>query len=269
MADLSGVRRQRILQLARAEGSVRVADLSRRFKVTPETIRREINRLAGLGQLERVHGGAMLPVADAEEPFPHRLSRQSAAKDAIGRAAAELVADGDVIALDASTTALALGRALAARGAANVVVVTNGAELPLLLGPVTGITLLCLGGAMRWRSRGYGGPLAVAAMARYRVRKAFISCQGLTLEAGPSEGSEEEAQVKVAMMRAADETILLLDHTKWGRNALVPLCGMERIGRIVTDREAPAADRRQLAELGIAVRIAPEPARRLAEGANQ
>ena len=256
MADLGGVRRQRILELLRAEGSVRVADLSRRFRVTPETIRREINRLAGEGRLQRVHGGAMLPAAAAEEPFPHRLTRQSLEKGAIARAAAELVEDGDVIALDASTTALALGQALLERGPTNVVVVTSGAELPLVLGPSPSITVVSLGGTLRWRSRGYVGPQALRSLARYRLRKAFISCQGCTVEAGPSESGEEEAQIKAAMVRAADETVLLVDHTKWGKNALVPLCGLDRVRTLVTDREPPALERRALTRLGVELRVA-------------
>ncbi len=256
MPDLAGVRRQRILDLVRTEGSVRVSDLSRRFQVTPETIRREINRLAGEGRLVRVHGGAVLPTAVPEEPFPRRLARQLAEKGAIAAAAAGLVEEGDTIVLDASTTALALGRALAERQTANLVVLTNGAELPLHLGPSAGITVLCLGGSMRWRSRSYVGPLTVGALSQYRVRKAFISCQGFTLDSGPSESNDDDAQVKSAMVRAAAEVILLVDHTKWGRNALVPICPLAGVRRLVTDRQPPAADHDQIAGLGIDLRVA-------------
>lgn len=256
MPDLAGVRRQRILELLHTEGSVRVSDLSLRFRVTPETIRREINRLADEGRLLRIHGGAVLPTGIPEEPFPRRLSRQLTEKGAIAAAAADLVEEGDTIVLDASTTALALGRALAERQTANLVVLTNGAELPLHVGASAAIAVLCLGGSMRWRSRSYVGPLTVGALSQYRVRKAFISCQGFTLDSGPSESNDDDAQVKSAMVRAATEVILLVDHTKWGRNALVPICPLTGIRRLITDREPPPAERDHLARMGIELRIA-------------
>lgn len=254
MAELGEVRRLRILDLVQRHGSVRVSELSDLFHVTPETIRREINRLAREGRLARVHGGAV-PAGD-EVPFQLRAGRQLDEKNAIAVAAARLVDDGDVIALDASTTALALANELLARRPNALVVVTNGAELPLRLGGTPAVSVLSLGGTLRWRSRSYVGPLALRALENYRVRKAFISCQGFTRECGPSESNEAEAEVKAAMVRAADEVVLLVDHTKWGRNALVPICGLGPITRIVTDQAPPPHERQALDLDGVRLDVA-------------
>jgi len=255
--ELGEVRRARILELAGHDGSVRVSDLSARFSVTPETIRREINRLVRQGRLTRVHGGAVLPptAAQHELPFHWRAERQHAEKGAIAAAAARLVEEADIIGLDASTTALALGLELRIRRPRSLVVLTNGAQLPLRISDAEGITVVCTGGTLRTRSLSYVGPQTLRAILGYRVRKVFLSCKGFTVADGPTEGNEADAEVKAAFVRAAEAVVLLVDHSKWGRNSLVPICPVEALTHIVTDRAPDAEERAQLAALGIRLHI--------------
>ncbi len=236
--ELGEIRRTRILEAAQQDGSVRVSTLSARFGVTPETIRREINRLVRQGRLTRVHGGAILPPGAHihEVPFFSRVQRQHDEKVAIALAAAPLVEEGDVIALDASTSAMELGLALRQRGFRSLVILTNAVQLPLRLAEADGITVVSTGGTLRARSLSYVGPQTLRAIDGYRVRKVFLSCKGFTLQDGPTEGNEEEAEVKQALLRSAEEAILLADHTKWGHNSLVPICPPGAIQRVVTDR---------------------------------
>lgn len=254
--ELGEVRRARILAMAGQEGSVRVSDLSLRFGVTPETIRREINRLVRQGRLTRVHGGAILPpsAAHLEVPFQSRVERQHAEKDAIAALAARLVEEGDVIALDASTTALALGLELRARRPRSLVILTNGAELPLRLADAEGITVVCTGGTLRGRSLSYVGPQTLRAIEGYRVRKVFMSCKGFTVTDGPTEGNEADAEVKQAFVRSAETVVLLVDHSKWGRNSLVPICPLEALTHLVTEREVTEAERDRLEQTGVHLR---------------
>lgn len=258
--ELGEVRRSRILSMAGQQGSVRVSDLSARFGVTPETIRREINRLVRQGRLTRVHGGAVLPPTSAqhEVPFHARAGRQYVEKGEIASAAALLVEEGDVIALDASTTALTLALELRSRHMRSLVVLTNGAQLPVRICDAEGMTIVCTGGTLRSRSLSYVGPQTLRAIEGYRVRKAFFSCRGFTVQDGPTEGNEADAEVKQAFIRAADAVILLVDHSKWGRNSLVPICPLSNVAHIVTDRAPPAEERAALAAMGIAVHAPPE-----------
>ena len=236
--ELGEIRRTRILEAAQQDGSVRVSSLSARFGVTPETIRREINRLVRQGRLTRVHGGAVLPPGAHihEVPFFSRVQRQHDEKVAIAMAAAQLVEEGDVIALDASTSALELGLALRQRGLRSLVVLTNAVQLPLRLAEADGMTVVSTGGTLRARSLSYVGPQTLRAIEGYRVRKVFLSCKGFTLQDGPTEANEEEAEVKQALLRSSEEAILLADHSKWGHNSLVPICPPGAIQRVVTDR---------------------------------
>ena len=256
--ELGEVRRARILELALNEGSVRVSELSALFGVTPETIRREINRLVRQGRLTRVHGGAVLPsAAGAQElPFQSRAERQRSEKSAIATAAARLVEDGDVIALDASTTALALALELRARRPRSLVIVTNSAQLPLRVGDAEGMTVVCTGGTLRPCSLSYVGPQTLRAVEGYRVRKALLSCNGFTLADGPSEAGEAEAEVKQAICRTAEEVVLLVDHTKWGRSSLVPVCALTSLHTVVTDRLPSPEERARLQAAGVTLHLA-------------
>lgn len=261
--ELGEVRRTRILDMASREGSVRVSDLSARFGVTPETIRREINRLVRQGRLTRVHGGAILPptAVQYEVPFQSRVERQHAEKSVIASIAASLVEDGDVIALDASTTALALALELRSRRPRSLVVLTNGAQLPLRISDSDGITVVCTGGTLRSRSLSYIGPQTLRAIDGYRVRKVFMSCKGFVPGDDPTDGNEADAEVKQAFVRAAETVVLLVDHTKWGRNSLVPICPASALTHIVTDQAVGADERQRLEMAGIALHMvdAPEP----------
>lgn len=243
--------------MAGQDGSVRVSDLSTRFGVTPETIRREINRLVRQGRLTRVHGGAILQQSapQHEVPFHSRVERQHAEKVAIAAAAARLVEDADVIGLDASTTALALALELRMRRTPSLVVLTNGAQLPLRIADADGITVVCTGGTLRARSLSYVGPQTLRAIEGYRVRKVFMSCKGFTVTDGPTEGNEADAEVKAALVRAAEAVVLLVDHSKWGRNSLVPVCPIGSLTHIVTDRAPDPEERARLAASGITVHI--------------
>jgi len=255
--ELGEVRRTRILEMAGQDGSVRVSDLSTRFGVTPETIRREINRLVRQGRLTRVHGGAVLPptAAQYEVPFHSRVERQHAEKGAIASMAARLVEEADVIALDASTTALALALELRARRPRSLVILTNGAQLPLRLADADGITVVCTGGTLRARSLSYVGPQTLRAIDGYRVRKVFMSCKGFTVGDGPTEGNEADAEVKQSFARSAETVVLLVDHSKWGRNSLVPICTVDALTHVVTDRIVTEEERVRLERRGVTLHV--------------
>lgn len=120
-------RQSAILREVTARGSCAVADLARRLEVSGETIRRDIKRLASEGLLRKVHGGAMLPASLHEDSFQQRMGANAEAKQAIARAAAAHVADGDTLAFDTGTTTAYVARALAGRR--DLLVVTNSLDI--------------------------------------------------------------------------------------------------------------------------------------------
>lgn len=266
------VRRHKILERLEAVGSVKVTDLASEFKVTTETIRRDLGKLGTQGVLVRTHGGAMLGSngldhrADAattdlsDTPIHYRLLRSRAAKEAIAQEAIRFVENGDVIGLDASTTALALAELLAASTWESLVVVTNSVLAPLRLAKNVHITTVCTGGTVTPSRLSALGPLTVRTYTEYRVRKAFFSCKGFTANHGPTESSEAEAESKRALLASADMRVLLVDSSKLERTSLVPLCSVKSLAHLITDTWIGSSeDLNFIRETGVNVHVLAQP----------
>jgi DeoR/GlpR family transcriptional regulator of sugar metabolism len=235
-------RQQRIARIVEEHGRARVADLAATFDVSAVTIRKDLLALEAEGRVIRAHGGAI--AVDHNRPeraFEVRERLQSREKDLIGGAAAAMVVDGESIALDASTTALAIARHLKARGPwVHLTVVTNGLRIASELAGHPGITVALPGGFVRWEALSVVGPLGAGIFDRINVQKAFMGAAGFTLENGLSDATDEEAQIKRLMVGKAREVIAIVDHTKWLRAAFATFCGTAQITAVVTDEQAPA-----------------------------
>jgi DeoR/GlpR family transcriptional regulator of sugar metabolism len=250
-------RQEQIAQMVVDAGRVRVTDLAAQFGVSPVTIRKDLLVLEGEARLIRTHGGAIAPrESNRPEPaFEVRERLQRDAKSRIGVAAAELIADGDSIVFDASTTALYVARHLKDRPWHQLTVVTNSIRIALELAGQAGITVLMLGGRVRSEALSVVGPLGEGVFRRVNIQKAFLGTVGLTIDTGLSDAMEEEAQIKRAMVAAAREVYALADHTKLGRDAAATFCRTDQLTRLITDDRAPADLVASLRDLGVPVTL--------------
>jgi len=150
------------------------------------------------------------------------------------------VRDGETIAFDASTTALEVAKQLRTQGGwRSLTVITNGLRIAEELAGQDGITILMPGGSMRWEALSVVGPWGDGFFRRINIARAFLGAAGFTLQAGLTDATEEEAQIKRAMVASSMEITAIVDHTKWGRAALATFCRTDRLARVVTN--APAA----------------------------
>ena len=252
-------RQQLIARLIEEHGRARVSDLSQRFGVSSVTIRKDLAALEHEGRLVRTHGGAVAASrAGAERAFDVRERLQRSEKDAIGREAASMVSDGESIALDASTTALALARHLKGRGGwLHLTVITNGLRIAAELAGHPGITVAMPGGFVRWEALSVVGPLGEGLFEKVNIHKAFMGAAGFTLEAGLSDATEEEAQIKRLMVDGASQVIGLVDHTKWGRTAFATFCRTAALMAVVADDLAPEPLADAVRAAGIDLHLAP------------
>ena len=255
-------RQQQIARLVEEAGRARVTELAGTFGVSAVTIRKDLLVLEARRLVIRTHGGAIaLGESRPELAFEIRERLQRREKVGIGAAAAARVSDGESIVLDASTTALYVARHLKARQAAwhGLTVVTNSIRLASELAGHPGITVLMLGGRVRWEALSVVGPLGDGFFRRVNVQKAFLGAAGFSIEAGLSDAMEEEAQIKRSMVNAAREVYAVVDHTKWGRLALATFCRTDRLAGVFTDGGAPAAMVAALRDAGIQVIEAGQP----------
>lgn len=250
-------RQEHIVRLVEEHGRARVGELAARFGVSAVTIRKDLIGLESDHRVVRTHGGAIAIDRDRSElSFDIRERLQSEQKLWIGAAGAALVHEGESIVMDASTTALSVARHLKARGSwSQLTVITNGLRIASELAGHPGITVLMLGGRVRWEALSVVGQLGDGLFSRINVQKAFLGAAGFTPESGLADATDEEAQIKRSMVAAAREVIAIVDHTKWGRVAFATFCPTDRINIVLTDREAPAEMVQSLTGRGMDVRL--------------
>ena len=252
-------RQQHIARSVEEHGRVRVTDLAERFDVSEVTIRKDLRVLETEGRVVRAHGGALAPSrSQPERAFEVRERLERIEKERIGAAAAALVVDGESIALDASTTALAMARHLKARGRwVHLTVITNGLRIASELAGYRGITVAMPGGFVRSEAMSVVGPLGSGLLEQVNIQKAFMGAAGFTMDTGLSDATDDEAQIKRLIVAAASEVVALVDHTKWGRSAFATFCPTGRLTAVVTDEEAPAGMVNELLQRGVLVHTAP------------
>ena len=249
-------RRQQIVRMLEEEQRVMVPELSQHFAVSEVTIRKDLAWLEAQGLALRTHGGA-IPAATnsnltpSEMSFDVRERQQQAEKERIGQAAASYVQDGETIALDASTTALAMAPFLGSKR--DLTVVTNGVRTAMELLSVSSLSVLLLGGILRQESYSLVGLWGKAVLAQVNISKAFIGARGLTLSAGLTDVHAEEVELKRAMVEAAKEVIAVIDSSKWDQVNLATFCPLDRLKLIITDTQAPAQMVKQVRKLGVEV----------------
>jgi DeoR family transcriptional regulator of aga operon/DeoR family fructose operon transcriptional repressor len=250
-------RQEQIARIVGEDGRSRVADLARQFNVSTVTIRKDLVVLESERRLVRTHGGAIaIDRSRPELAFEIRERLQADEKARIGAAGAALVRDGESIVLDASTTALSVARQLRARGGwSQLTVVTNGLRVAGELAGHPGLTVLMLGGRVRWEALSVVGQLGDGLFRRINVQKAFVGAAGFTIESGLSDATDEEAQIKRSMVAAAREVIAIVDHTKWERAAFATFCATDRVTIVLTDEAAPNAMVAGLRTRGVDVRL--------------
>ena len=229
-------RREQILTLLKKDGSVKVVDLVKRFGVSIETIRRDLEALEEEGFLRRVYGGAVRESRRSEETLlQERMVQNAAEKERIGKAAAAFVQDGDVIGIDVGTTTLEMARALLARDL-RIIVITNSIQIAATLSASEKIEVILIGGRVRHGELSVGGHMLTEANMRlFQTDKLFLGVGGITDRFGITDFREEETAFRRIGIERTKEVYALADHSKFGVTAMYHVCDADRIHTVVTD----------------------------------
>jgi len=247
-------REQAILAALRSSGRVAVNDLATRLGVSTVTVRKDLDALERRSLLRRVRGGAVGVGAADEGSFEMRLRDSREHKQAIARAAAATVRDGDVIAVDSSTTAFYLAREILDRR--NLVVVTNGLRLALLLMEQSSARVLVLGGVLRRSAGSLVGPIGDVLASRGRIAAGFFGLVALSTTHGLMDISAEEAQTKRVLATACDRVYGLFDSTKVNGFGLHAFATPGEVTGLYTDEGVPPGFVTGWKEFGVPVTAA-------------
>ncbi|WP_328852899.1 DeoR/GlpR family DNA-binding transcription regulator [Micromonospora globbae] len=248
-------RRHEIVQLVRTAGRVDAAELSRRFAVNTETIRRDLAALEAAGELRRVHGGAVPRITlAAEGRVAGRIAERRAEKLAIARAAVEEIPAFGAIFIEAGSTTGHLSRLLPDRG--DLLIVTNALQTALELTDLGRSTVMTIGGRVRSESYAEVDAWALERLAHLRFDVAFVGANAVDLTWGLSTPDPSEAAVKAAILASAQKTVLMTDHTKFGLTAACRYGAVTDVDLVVTDAGVTPSTLDDLRALGVDVRTA-------------
>jgi len=249
--ELAPRRIERLRQILRMDHVVGVEELSCQLKVSSATVRRDLAQLESLGEVRRVHGGAVGVESRLEEPlFDDKTSIAAREKQRIAQAALKFIKPNDTIFLDGGSTVLELARLV--RDRSNLTVVTNSLRAAIELA-AQGPRLILIGGEFRRLSQTLVGPLTRLTLDEVHVDKAFMGTIGLTLEEGLTTTDPGEAYTKELVMQHARQVFLLADHSKVGKVSFACAGQLGRVQVLITDKQVDRKFASRLRKNGVEV----------------
>lgn len=223
-----------MLVLARTGHPLRLHELAARFEVSTETIRRDLEHLRAEGLVNRTIGGAVAADLSRDPGFEIRMRENGALRDRVARAALPLVEPGDVIFLSSGVTALQFAQHLGVSGMA-LTVITTSIRIANALAGNAAAEILLAPGTFDATEQSVGGPETLAFLEKFNVDRAVFGASGIT-EAGVTESRSAVAWTLRRMIRAANQAILLADHTRFGQRRLENVAPLSAIHVLVSDR---------------------------------
>jgi DeoR/GlpR family transcriptional regulator of sugar metabolism len=226
-------RQHRILDMLTKSRAISTARAAKALAVSEETVRRDFEKLEADGHLSREHGGAVRINDNRRDlPLDSRESANVVEKEAIAKVALAQIQTGDTVFFDASSTVFHLARLLANL---EVTVLSNGLKVAIELARQPEVEVILVGGVVSPRSLSCQGTVTDQMLESYHVQKVFISCRGLDAQRGLSEANAEQASLRRKIIKFADRTIVLADHTKIGLKSSYFFARLADVDTLITD----------------------------------
>ena len=247
-------RRERILNRLGSDVSVRVKSLADLFGVTTETIRRDIDALTEQGLVDRTYGGAVSKSLTSEPNIDKRRQENVAERERIAHYAATLIEPGDVLMIDSGSTTNYFAKALAAR-MIPLTVLTNCLPVVQRLGGIPEVRVIMCPGDYRGTENGVYGQQTIEFLDRFQANTAVIGAGGIT-EKDVTDADSNAIWVKRKMMERSRKTLLLLDHSKYGKSGFENFCVLGDIDELVVDKKPTNSLDRALRSAAVKIHIA-------------
>jgi len=227
-------RKQQILDLLKANGSVKVTDLSRQFQVSEVTIRNDLANMESRGLLSRIHGGAI----STYKPYysmnlSQRLKTNNAEKMKIAKAISEMIEPNDTVMLNSGTTTLLAFREFPSDY--NLNIVTNSISIALESSGNPNYNVILIGGNINSKYQFTFGGDAVSQLRRYHADKLILSVDGIDAQHGFTTYYDKEVEIDRIMIEQANQCIIAADSTKLHHSAFAKISDISVADRIVTN----------------------------------
>ncbi len=231
-------RHKEIVKLVRLQGFVSTDDLVEKFDVSPQTIRRDLNELANRDQLKRSHGGATIATSSENSSYQDRKVSYQHEKQKIAQKLVQHIPNGATLFIDIGTTPEAVAKALLLSHQ-NLRVVTNNINVATLLMPKTDFKVILAGGEVRHYDGGVTGEATMDFISQFRLDFGILGISGIDYDGSLLDFDYHEVRVKRTIIENSRRVYLGVDHTKFGRNAMVKLGNIEEADLIITDQPPP------------------------------
>lgn len=246
-------RQGKIAEALEMNGSIRVNELSEYFNVSEATIRRDLQDMEEKRLLKRTHGGAVkFDITNFEPSFLDKKTEKNNEKLAIGKMAASMIKDGDTIILDSGTTTLEIAKNIKAE---NLTVITNSIDIAAELINKEKIEIIVTGGILRNSTRAMVGHICENTYNNFRVDKAFIGANGISIEEGITTPNFTEAQAKKVMIECANKVIVTADNSKFDKVCFSLICPIDKVTSIVTSGEITQEVMDKFKSIGIDIKL--------------
>lgn len=232
-------RYEKIHHLVQARGFVTIDHMAQEFGVTPQTIRRDITQLSKMGLINRYHGGAGTASSIENVAYAERKILCFREKQQIAQMVAENIPDNVSLFINIGTTTEEIAKALISHQGLRVI--TNNLNVASILSGNSNFEIIIAGGVVRHRDCGIIGPLTIDFIQQFRVDYGIIGISGIEEDGTLLDFDYREVRASRAIIDNSRRVFLATDHTKFGRNAMVRLGGIDEIDALFTDRPPPPA----------------------------
>lgn len=247
-------RQSDILNIVQERGFAPIEVLSQHFQVTPQTIRRDINKLCSHGLLRRYHGGAGLASSVENVDYSARKSMLHDEKRRIARMVARHIPDRASIFINIGTTTEEVAMALAERN--RLKVITNNLNVAMILSGSEDCEVIVAGGMVRHRDKGITGEATVDFIKQFKVDYGIIGVSGIDEDGTLLDFDYHEVRVAREIIANSRQVYLVADHTKFDRNAMVRIGSLEEVNALFTDKRPPKRFREMLAKEDVDLHVA-------------
>lgn len=214
---------------------ITLEELESAFKISKNTVRRDINELLKNGNIKKVYGGVESIATEINlDDFSVRNVREQEDKAYIGKLAANFIENGDIIYIDSGTTTVHIADYLYDKD--NVTIITNNVDVISKVVRMSNINLIGLGGRLNRKTLSFVSPSTIDILKGFNITKSFVSATGITIKNGVTNSLYDENEIKKQAALLAEKVYLLVDHTKFDKNTLLTYCDFKNLDYIITDK---------------------------------
>jgi DeoR family transcriptional regulator, myo-inositol catabolism operon repressor len=215
--------------------SASVKELCDRFKVSLNTIRRDIDELHKRGIISKVYGGIVLNQETGVVPFSTRSVYNKDEKELICEIASSLLVPGSTIYIDSGTTTIPLLKHV--KPSMNITIVSNSLNVFNEASNYPGLNVISLGGLFSEKTNSFIGIAAINHLREYHIHKAFMTATAISIESGATNNSYHESEIKKVVISQSNEIVMMADNTKLSKQASLSFANLNKINAFVTDKK--------------------------------